>query len=124
MPQLDYQNPKAPSRATAYVVSIAACVIGLAGNAIVALATLVTLGSLPPGTVIRPMGLAVLAFNVTVATALVGVPLGMVGMIKGRRKASVWMIGLAGVLLSLTPVFTFLAVDGLIISRRGLLLDG
>ncbi|MDB5354292.1 MAG: hypothetical protein JWN24_745 [Phycisphaerales bacterium] len=124
MPQLDYQNPKATSRATAYVVSIAACAIGLAGNAIVALATLVTLGPLPPGTFIRPMGLAVLAFNVAVATALVGVPLGIVGIIKGRRKASVWMTGLAGALLSLMPIFTFAAVNGLIISQRGLLLEG
>jgi hypothetical protein len=117
---LDYEKPERRNRWTSCAVANLTCGAGLIGNAIVAFATWKVFGQLPPGTVIDPMMFTAFVLLIVFGTAVTGVPLGIVGIIGGRHRASHWMLAVLGIFLSLMPLITHCVILQLIVSRHGL----
>ena len=81
------------------------------------------LHSAPPGTAIRPMGLAVYLFLVEVFTLLSGGILSIVTIIRWRKEPVLWLNAVAALALSVTPLWLgvyffrwFAAYRGLVLS--------
>src|SRR5476651_94425 len=77
--------------------------IPLAGNLNVIASVYGTLESVPSGTLIRPMGLALWIGVVGIGTAICGVSLGGLTVVLWRRVPLLLLSGFVSALLSLTP---------------------
>ena len=98
------------------------CAVGLAGNVLGMLAAS-TLRHVPPGTPIRPMGLAALLFFIALGTAGVGLIVAIAALMGARRRVLVWIVTAVGICLSLVPLFTSMLVWNWIVARRGLIME-
>ena len=106
MPLLDYHAPKQYARRNCTFFALSSCAVGLAGNALGMLAAS-TLRHVPPGSSIRPMGLAALLFLIAAVTAALGITLVAValgGSTRVKRRALFHLIVVLGALLSLSPI--------------------
>ena len=121
MSTLDYQSSAPPSRLP-FILGIVTCLVGLLGNAAGVFFVVEGLWSIPSGTPIRLMGLTFLMFLIAFATAVVGVPLGAIGIAFGRKRRKFWIIAALGMVLSLTPIFTSEFVFHSIVRWHGLIL--
>ncbi len=83
-----------------------ALILGIppAGNINVLSSVYTTLRSVPAGTTIRPWELGFWIGGVALFTALFGLPLGIVTMVRWRSEPVLRISGLAATLLSLTPL--------------------
>ena len=117
---LDYQHPKRTSSVPSLACAFVACAVGLTGNVLGMLAAS-SLRHVPPGTFIRPMGLAALLFFIALGTAGVGLPLAILALVSGRRRMLIWLVAVVGIALSLMPLFTSRMVWDWIVARRGLI---
>jgi hypothetical protein len=101
-------------------MAIITCIVGLGGN-IVGMLAASTLLSVPPGSPIRPMGLAAFLFLVALATAGMGITLALIAIANGWRRKLIWIVAGLGVVLSLMPLFSSRLVWDQIVAHRGLL---
>jgi len=83
-----------------------------------------TLHSVPPGTSIRPMGLALWLGLVSLGTAVCGVDLGGLTVVVWRKVPLLLLSGIAAALLSLTPFWVGTSFFRWFAAFRGLLLSG
>ena len=79
--------------------------IPLLGNIHVASAWFFALWNVPPGTSLRPMGLACLTVLIAVATAAMGCPVSVLVLVRKRRTPLFVISALVCFALSLTPWF-------------------
>jgi hypothetical protein len=97
--------------------------IPMAGNLNVVLSVWSTLHSVPSGTSIRPMGLALWIGVVGIGTAICGIGLGGVTVVVRRKVPLLLLSGLASALLSLTPFWTGIVFFRWFAAYRGLILS-
>jgi hypothetical protein len=105
MQPLEYRAPGQPKRDLAFPCVFASLATGLCGNVIGMLAAS-TLRQIPPGSSVRPMSLAATLCLIALATAAIGIPLAIVGLVRARRRALLWVAGIIGALLCLAPAPT------------------
>jgi hypothetical protein len=103
MQPLGYRAADPRKRDFAFPFVLGGLATGVSGNVIGMLAAS-TLRHVPPGSSIRPMTLAAVLSLIAFATATIGIPLVIIGLVHARRRAVVWLIGMVGALVSLAPL--------------------
>lgn len=91
-------KPSAPLRSNIATTAILGLGVGIASNGYAIYTTLMLL-SIPRGTAIRPMGLAMLLWQLALGSLLLGVPLSAIGCYQSRGSQRMW--GILGILLNL-----------------------
>ncbi|HUR38759.1 MAG TPA: hypothetical protein VM222_04675 [Planctomycetota bacterium] len=97
--------------------------IPLVGNFNVLCSVYTTLHSVPPGTSVRPMGLALWLGLVSVGTAVCGVGLGGLTAFLWRKVPLLLLSGCASAALSLTPFWVGTSFFRWFAATRGLILS-
>lgn len=91
-------TPSAPLRSNISTATMLGLGVGIAANGYAIYTTLMLL-SIPRGTAIRPMGLAMLLWQLALGSLLLGVPLSAIGCFQSRGSQRMWAI--LGILLNL-----------------------
>jgi hypothetical protein len=99
-----------------------ACVVGLFANAIPAYFIFCLL-QIPAGSSIRPMMEVALIFLGSLGGLAVGVPLGVICWVTGRRWWAGWMLGLFSVVLSLSAWFVSNAIWHWVVAKQGFVME-
>jgi hypothetical protein len=122
---LNYSTPSADRRhKSATLVALTGFIVLFPASAILIAINVHALWQVPPGTPIRPMGLASLDFTVSVVAFLCGSFLALCIPLVGPRSARTWRLALSLFLASLAPyaasILSIIATSYL----RGLILEG
>ena len=120
---LDYSVLRVKSTMPSRVCGIGSLAVGVLGTAI-AFYLAYTLNSVPPGSSIRPMDLALFILLTAAGTLLLGLVLGIACITKSSRRGSLVVLGLLGIVVScLGPWYASKAEVDHIVAKNHLVME-
>lgn len=121
-PEVDHQGDGRKGRVSAAVFGVASIlvgVIGAIGGSVVAW----TLGTFPRGSSIRPMFQWFTLILIGAGSVFVGLILAIVCLAKAKRRAGLWVLGIAGIILCLAAWQIPHIVWDYIVKKNALILE-